>query len=121
MKKILSLALILLTSSLFSASIDVKSLADEKCGKCHLGGILSADKVRNMKAPPYWGMARVVNDTFNNKTDKINFIVDYTLNPSEDKMIFPKATKDRFGLMPSQKGNVTEDEIREIAEYFLGN
>ena len=121
MKKKLSLALILTMSSLLLASSNGESLAEEKCGSCHLGGVLSAKKVKNIKAPPYWGMARVVSNAYDNNTDRINFIVDYTLNPSEDKMLFPKATKDRFGLMPSQKGNVTEDEIREIAKYFLGN
>ena len=120
MKKIISLALILAVSCLLNASENIEDLANQKCGSCHLGGTLSLEKVKNIKAPPYWGMARVVNDKFDNNADRINFIVDYTLNPSEDKMIFPKATKDRFGLMPSQKGNVTEDEIKQIAKYFLG-
>lgn len=119
MKKVLSLAFILATSTLLIASDDAESLADKKCGSCHLGGKLSIEKVKNIKAPPYWGMAKMVREKFDNEDDRINFIIDYTLNPSEEKMIFPKETKDRFGLMPSQKGNVTEDEIRQIAEYFL--
>ena len=121
MKKIISLALVLATSTLLSASDDIEMLVDKKCGMCHLSGTLTKEKVKNIKAPPYWGMSRKVREAFDTQEERVNFIVDYTLNPSEDKMLFPPATKKRFGLMPSQKGKVTEEEIRRIAEHFLGD
>ena len=36
-------------------------------------------------------------------------------------MLFPVETKKLFGVMPSQEGKVTEDEIKLIAEYILEN
>ncbi|MCF6309573.1 MAG: c-type cytochrome [Sulfurimonas sp.] len=119
MRIILFLPLIIMTSVLLQASGDVKDLAEEKCGSCHLMGLLTKEKIDNMKAPPYWAMSKVVKLEYTNRADMINFIVDYTLNPREDKMLFPPVTKKRFGIMPSLKGKVTEDEIRQIAEYFL--
>lgn len=119
MKKLLSLSLILATSGLLFASDGAEELANEKCGSCHLMGAISKEKLDRMVAPPYWSISKKVKQASDNKEAAIKFIVDYTINPSEEKMLFPKETKEKFGLMPSQKGNVTEDEIAKIAEYIL--
>jgi len=58
---------------------------------------------------------------YSNRNDMIDYIVDYAQNPAEEKMLFPHETRDRFGVMPSQKGKVTETEIRKISEYILGS
>ena len=119
MRKLLFLSFIIMASISLQASDDVADLAEKKCGECHLMGLLTKEKIDNMKAPPYWAMSKKVKLEFRNRAKMIDFIVDYTLNPTEDKMLFSPMTKKRFGLMPSQKGKVTEDEIRKIAEYFL--
>jgi len=98
---------------------DAEALAEEKCGKCHLMGAITKEKIRDIEAPPYWGMSRKVKNRFSKRSDQIAFIVDYSLNPSEEKMLFPKETRERFGTMPSLKGKATADEIKQIAEYFL--
>ena len=51
--------------------------------------------------------------------DGIAFLIDFTMNPSKEKMMFPQETIDKFGHMPSQKGNLTDKELRDIAEYIL--
>ena len=119
MKNLLVLPLIIAASILLQASEDIEALAESKCGKCHLMGAVTKEKIKNIKAPPYWGMAKKVKLAFANEEDRINFIVDYSLNPAEDKMLFPIETKERFGVMPSVKGKATEDEIKKIAKYFL--
>lgn len=119
MKKLLSICLVLATSGLLFASDSAENLASEKCGSCHLMGEITKEKLDKMKAPPYWAIAKKVKLAYKDKADMINFIVDFTLNPSEDKILFPQETIKRFGLMPSQKGNVSEDEIRQISEYIL--
>ena len=101
------------------ATSDVEALAEKKCGKCHLMGSITKEKIENIKAPPYWGMSKKVKNKFPKRADQINFIIDYSLNPSEEKMLFPKETRERFGKMPSLKGKATADEIRQISEYFL--
>lgn len=119
MKKIVSLCLILASSSTLFASEDAQSLAVQKCGECHLMGDITKEKLKNMKAPPYWAIAKKARENYTNEEDKIKYIVDYAFEPTEEKMLFPKETKEKFGVMPSLKGKVTEDEVRLISEYIL--
>ncbi|WP_415398173.1 c-type cytochrome [Sulfurimonas sp. CS5] len=60
----------MIASILVQAS-GIESLAENKCGSCHLIGKIT------------------------------------------------KETKERFGVMPSQKGALSDDELRAIAEYIL--
>ncbi len=117
-----SLLILLLITSFFislNAMSEIETLAEDKCGKCHLMGLVTKEKIENIEAPPYWGMSKKVKNAFPKRADQINFIVDYSLNPSEEKMLFPIETRDRFGIMPSLKGKATADEIKQISEYFL--
>lgn len=120
MKKLL-LTTILVTASLFAQSSDVETLAVEKCGSCHLIGAITKEKLNNMSAPPSWALSKKVKNAYPNREDAIEFIVDYTMNPSEDKMLFSHKTKDRFGVMPSQKDMISESELREVAKYIIDN
>ncbi|MGE0738693.1 c-type cytochrome [Sulfurimonas sp.] len=120
MKKIVSLSLIIGTLVLASASdADVEALAVAKCGECHLMGEITKEKLSNMKAPPYWAIAKKAREKYEKEEDKIKYIVDYAFSPTEDKMLFPKETKEKFGVMPSLKGKVTQEEIRQISTYIL--
>ena len=121
MKNLLVLPLIIAASILIQASDDIESLAEMKCGSCHLIGKITKEKLNTMAAPPSWALAKKVKTAYPNRLDGIDFIINYTLNPTEDKMLFPKETKERFGLMPSQKGALTDAELKAIAEYILDN
>lgn len=120
MKKLLNLSLILATSTLLSAASTSEELANEKCGSCHLMGKITKEKLNRMVAPPYWAMAKKANDKYTTRADRLNYLVDFALNPTEEKMLFPPETKERFGLMPSQKGIVSKEDITKIANYLLG-
>jgi len=119
MKKILSLSLLAASFTLLFASSEGEELAVKKCGECHLMGVVSEEKLKNMKAPPYWAITKKARETYENKEDKIKYIVDYAISPSEDKMLFPKDTIRLFGVMKSQKDKVTESELKLIAEYII--
>jgi len=121
MKKIISVALILTTSTLLLANPSSEELAVKHCGECHLMGQITKDKLKKMKAPPYWALAKMARLKYTSRDDMVKYIVDYAQNPAEEKMLFPHETRERFGVMPSQKGKVTEDEIKKISEYILGN
>ena len=121
MKKLLTASLIFATSTLLLASPTAEDLAVKHCGECHLMGKISKDKLNKMKAPPYWALAKMARLKYDKREDMVKYIVDYALNPAEEKMLFPHETRDRFGVMPSQKGKVTEVQIKEISEYILGN
>ena len=119
MKNRLVILMLLSATTLLSASDAGARLADEKCTSCHMTSSSSAKlKDGKMHAPPMWGVMKKVRNQFKTKEEGIAFITDYTMNPSEDKMIFPEATKEYFGLMPSMRETVTDEEMRIIAEYL---
>ena len=51
----------------------------------------------------------------------ISFVKDYVINPSASKSFCDKKSLQDYGLMPSQKGNVTEDEVEAIARYLFSH
>jgi len=120
MQKLILSCIVMLSSLVtLQASQTAEQLVDNKCGICHLAGKLSKEKLQRMAAPPMWGVTKKIKTNLQTKDEQINFYMDFPLNPSKEKMMFPQETIDRFGHMPSQKGNVTEEELRKIAEYLL--
>jgi len=118
MKKPLIILLLISLSLSLHASMDVKELLQEKCSSCHM--IDSSTKVKQAKisAPPMWGVMRKVSEKYSNREEGIAFIIDYVKNPSVDKMVFPKATKEYFGLMPSLSNEMTDEELTAIVKYL---
>ncbi len=102
-----------------------KELFLAKCNKCHKTAPPKSKAERKaMLAPPIMGVMFHVNDGVkaDNPKEKrekvIEFIVDYALNPSKDKSFCEAHAIERFGVMPSQKNNVTKEELKEIASYL---
>ncbi|MFA6760033.1 MAG: cytochrome c [Sulfuricurvum sp.] len=98
---------------------DGEALAERLCGECHLMGVTSKEKIDNMKAPPYWALAKKARESYATYDEQVAYIIDYSLDPNEAKMLFPIQTKERFGVMPSLSGKVNKEELKEIAGYIL--
>ncbi len=98
-----------------------EDLAVKHCGGCHVMGVTSKEKLDNMKAPPYWALAKKAREHFDTQQKQLAYIVDYALNPSEDKMLFPKATIEKFGHMPPLDGKIAKDDVQKAALYILQN
>ncbi|MGB5966304.1 MAG: c-type cytochrome [Sulfurimonadaceae bacterium] len=119
MKKRWLIMLLLSATTLLTASKVGAQLSEEKCTSCHMTSSSSAKlKDGKMGAPPMWGVMKKVKNHFKTEEDGIAFIIDYTMDPSEEKMLFPEATKEYFGLMPSMRETVTDEEMKIIAEYL---
>jgi cytochrome c len=58
------------------------------------------------------------NDPSAHKSKIVAFVKDYVIEPSRDKSFCDKESLDSYGVMPSQKGNVTQDELEAIASYM---
>jgi len=101
------------------ASPHAEKLFDAKCSMCHMKTI-PMDK-STMVAPPLNGVMRHVKMAYPSQKDAVHFIVDYVQNPDASKAVCMKQKIARFGLMPSQKGNVTPQEIQEIASWLFKN
>jgi len=54
----------------------------------------------------------------NKKQKVIDFIVDYAHNPSAEKSFCEKGAIKRFGVMPTQKENITKEELTLVAHYL---
>ena len=95
-------------------------LFEQKCASCHITAHPSQVDKSQLIAPPAFGVVKHVKEAFNgNKEETIRFIKEYALHPSMEKAkCRPQAIK-RFGLMPSQKDLVSEQELELIANYML--
>jgi cytochrome c len=114
----------ILTSSMLLCSITIASqtpqeLFDAKCLMCHKKS--RPTDMSNVIAPAIMGVMRHVKMQYSSKDEAISFISDYVLNPQKSKAICKPQKIKRFGLMPSQKGNVTKEEAKLIASWLYDN
>jgi len=103
---------------------DGKALIQQKCAACHNLDIppkISDDE----KAPPMYTVTVHLRDWMKGETTSekeanfIAFVQSYVLSPSKEKSYCIKEVLQKYGLMPSQKGNVTTEELAAIAQYAL--
>jgi len=96
-----------------------KELFTQKCATCHTLG--KPKDMSTVVAPALNGVMKHLKMTHSDKANGVAFIKDYIINPAETKALcMPKKIK-RFGLMPSQKGNVTAEELEVIANWMFEN
>jgi cytochrome c len=106
--------------------LDGKKLLSEKCSSCH-NLDMPPKTFKDEKAPPMMAVSFHILDFIKASTpaDKlpnaIEFVVDFTQNPSASKSFCDKESLKTYGLMPSLKGKVSENELRAIAEYVFTN
>lgn len=120
--------LIGLACTLYSA--DGYSVYKKQCMQCHVEFMEKTEvlkKLHTLKAPP---MVEVSNRLRENiiiadededvkRRVTIAFIKDYMDNPSvQYSMCHPMAIE-KFGIMPSQKGKLNEDEKQAVAEWII--
>ncbi len=103
---------------------DGKALLEKKCATCH-NLAMPPKTYEDEKAPPMMAVAFHVKDfmkitTPSDKKPKfIEFFQDFVLYPSAKKSFCDKESLKLYGLMPSQKGEVTKEELGAIAEYVF--
>jgi len=98
---------------------DGEALFDAKCSACHVK-TRPQDRSK-LVAPPIMGVMNHVKMNYNNKDDAMKFMIDYVLNPSKEKSICMPQKIERFGLMPSQKGVVSKEELNKITSWLYDN
>ncbi len=113
---LLILGAIITLSSSIQATETAEGLYDTKCAMCH-SKTRPAD-MNKVIAPAIMGVMRHVKMTYPKKEDAVKFIVDYVFEPSKDKAICKPQKIERFGLMPSQKDNVTKEELEKITGWM---
>ena len=103
---------------------DAKKLLEQKCAICH-NTDMPPQTFEDEKAPPMMAVAfHVVNFIkTNDESQRIlkakEFVNDYVINPSAKKSFCDKESLESYGVMPSQKGNITQDELEAVTAYIF--
>jgi cytochrome c2 len=93
---------------------EAKNLLDTKCMICHA----IKENQDAMMAPPFAHIKKKYDKTTSSKTDFVNAIISFTLNPSDDKAQMYGALK-QFKLMPNLA--YKKEDIEKIANYIYEN
>ena len=117
--RLLTIGTMVALTSFVNAADTAEALFDTKCASCH--SKTRPTDMATVVAPALMGVMRHVKMTYPNKDDAVKFMVDYILEPSKEKAICMPKKIERFGLMPSQKGNVTEAELTKITAWMFDN
>ena len=107
-------------------NLDGKKLLEQKCSRCH-NLDLPPKTFEDEKAPPMMAVAFHIKSFIKTEDESqripkaIAFVKDYVINPSASKSFCDKESLKTYGIMPSQKGKVTQDELQAIAEYMFAH
>ncbi len=96
-----------------------EALFDAKCSICHFK--TRPIDMSKVTAPALMGVMRHIKMAYPAKEDAVKFMVNYVLEPSKEKAICMPEKMQRFGLMPSQKGNVSKEELVRITSWMFDN
>ena len=118
-KKTLLAASVLLFAFAGAMAQNAETLFDNKCGMCHVK--TKPSDMSSLTAPPLMGVMRHVKMKYPAKEEAVSFMVDYVLQPDRSKAVCMPQKIQRFGLMPSQKGNVTNTELETITAWMYDN
>jgi len=113
-KIILAFFTLVLIQSNLLAKPDGKQLYIQKCAICHLNSEPSDKSI--LVAPPISGVMMHLAEFFSEE-EMQEHINDFVMDPSPEEAIC-KSVK-RFGVMPSQKGLLSIEELEKIAQYMM--
>jgi len=98
---------------------DGEMLFKSKCISCHT--TTRPTDINQVVAPTIMGIMRHIKMKYPNRDSATAFMKDYIFNPSKEKSICMPQKIERFGLMPSQKGIVTSEELDIILPWIFDN
>jgi len=103
--------------------IDNQKILTTTCKKCH--SISMPPKINNPElAPPMMAVVFHLKDFIktsnpsDHKAKFSQFVADYLINPAKSKSYCDKSSLKKYGVMPSLKGSITDDEAISIANYI---
>ncbi len=136
--KQVGLILLMAAVSLVAAEqkVDGEQVFEKVCASCHIKMITKEETkkiFKTVKAPP---MVEVSNQLKNNikivddidddmhRAVVIAFIKDYVIYPHMDKAMCDAMALEKFDLMPSLKGKMSEEELNAVAawvyDFYIG-
>jgi len=107
-----------------SVKYDGKALLEQKCSSCH-NLDLPPKSFEDEIAPPMMAVAFHVQNFMDVRDESLRipkavaFVKDYVFAPSKSKSLCDENSLKSYGLMPSQKGKLSEGELDAIARYLF--
>ena len=102
-------------------------LFEQKCMICHIK-TKTSPHMKTLNSPPMTGIAyhlkKVFTDSISgeiNRQSAFNHVFNYVFNPDISISICDSSRISEYGMMPSLKGSVTQEELEKITNYFLDN
>ena len=111
--------LLLVTASTLVLASTGAELLEKKCASCHMLEAPEFHQIPTLKAPAMDAVVFHINLAMEDEKEKKAFITDYVLNPDPSKSVCESNKVAKFGVMPSQKGKVTKEELALIATEML--
>jgi len=107
-----------------SGNLDGEKLTETKCAKCHNLDMPPKTSEKEL-APPLYTVTVHLKDWM--KVDNpselrgkfTSFVQSYVIHPDRENAYCNKESLDTYGVMPAQKGNVTEEELGAIAHHIF--
>lgn len=115
-KKSIFIAVITGISTLHANELD---LVKSKCATCHMLEKPTPDMLPTLKAPPMEAVMYHINLVIKDKEKIKAFIADYAINPSAEKSVCESNKVQQYGVMPSLKGSVSQEELSKISNYLI--
>jgi hypothetical protein len=112
-----ALSLVALSSLSLAGEIDANKLFDANCVVCHTTDLTTMSNKGALIAPPADEIMTHIKEDFTSKEKAVAFIAQYILTP--DPQQAHCASIETFGLMPAQKGIITEEESVAISAMMF--
>jgi len=115
------LLILAITSGVFANSGEM--LFDKHCSGCHANvlGVVNDGGYDNSYLTPAPYVADLVTklkEQTKSKEEFAEFIKEYIENPDKRKTLYGKRAIKKFGLMPSLKGTMNDEEMAELTSYL---
>jgi len=112
-----------------SGDINGHEVFIKHCKMCHIEMIAVTEAMKRSKtlqAPPMVEVSTRLKEMILLKEEDedvkreliLTFMRDYIMNPNMDKSMCHLGALDRFDLMPSQKGIITDEEVQAVTEWI---
>lgn len=106
-------------ATLANATPTGEELTKSKCASCHMLEVPTPEMIPTLKAPPLHSVLFHLKGEIEDAKEQKAFIVDYAFHPKASKSVCESNQVQKFGVMPSQKGLVTKEEVELIADYAI--
>ncbi|WP_309497877.1 hypothetical protein [Sulfurovum sp.] len=104
---------------LFASTGEV--LTKTKCATCHMLTTPTPAMIPTMTAPAMDAVMFHINLSMSDKEEIKAFIMDYAVNPKASKSVCESNKVRQFGVMPSLKDKVSQEDLSVIADHMMEN